>query len=151
MVDTVGPNSACIAIIDARGKCLATQEVVCSSQPSVVSQNVIMLGELVHKHKVTLVAISNGPARRFLIHTVVELMKQSASSNLRWTMVDRGGAEAYATSRHASVELPQLNRRFRARRFGWVVACKIRWANCSKLDTTRLRLGSYQRELPQER
>lgn len=149
VVDTVGPNSACIAIIDARGKCLATQEVVCSSQPSVVSQNVIMLGELVHKHKVTLVAISNGPARRFLIHTVVELMKQSASSNLRWTMVDRGGAEAYATSRHASVELPQLNRRFRAA--VWLGRrLQDPLGELLKLDTTRLRLGSYQRELPQE-
>ena len=149
VVDTVGPNSACIAIIDARGKCLATQEVVCSSQPSVVSQNVIMLGELVHKHKVTLVAISNGPARRFLIHTVAELMKQSASSNLRWTMVDRGGAEAYATSRHASVELPQLNRRFRAA--VWLGRrLQDPLGELLKLDTTRLRLGSYQRELPQE-
>ncbi len=149
VVDTVGPNSACIAIIDARGKCLATQEVVCSSQPSVVSQNVIMLGELVHKHKVTLVAISNGPARRFLIHTVVELMKQSASSNLRWTMVDRGGAEAYATSRYASVELPQLNRRFRAA--VWLGRrLQDPLSELLKLDTTRLRLGSYQRELPQE-
>ena len=149
VVDTVGPNSACIAIIDARGKCLATQEVVCSSQPSVVSQNVIMLGELVHKHKVTLVAISNGPARRFLIHTVAELMKQSASSNLRWTMVDRGGAEAYATSRHASVELPQLNRRFRAA--VWLGRrLQDPLGELLKLDTTRLRLGSYQRELPQD-
>ena len=149
VVDTVGPNSACIAIIDARGKCLSTQEVVCSSQPSVISQNVIMLGELVHKHKVTLVAISNGPARRFLIHTVAELMKQSASSNLRWTMVDRGGAEAYATSRHASVELPQLNRRFRAA--VWLGRrLQDPLGELLKLDTTRLRLGSYQRELPQE-
>ncbi|MCC6511462.1 MAG: S1 RNA-binding domain-containing protein [Pirellulaceae bacterium] len=149
VVDTVGPNSACIAIIDARGKCLSTQEVVCSSLPSVVSQNVIMLGELVHKHKVTLVAISNGPARRFLIHTVAELMKQSASSNLRWTMVDRGGAEAYATSRHASVELPQLNRRFRAA--VWLGRrLQDPLGELLKLDTTRLRLGSYQRELPQE-
>lgn len=149
VVDTVGPNSSCVAIIDARGKCLATQEVVCSSQPSVVSQNVIMLGELVHKHKVTLVALSNGPARRFLIHTVAELMKQSASGKLRWTMVDRGGAEAYATSRQASVELPQLNRRFRAA--VWLGRrLQDPLGELLKLDTSRLRLGSYQRELPQE-
>ncbi len=149
IVDTVGPNSACVAIIDSRGKCLATQEVVCSSQPSVISQNVIMLGELVHKHKVTLVALSNGPARRFLIHTVAELMKQSASGNLRWTMVDRGGAEAYATSRQASVELPQLNRRFRAA--VWLGRrLQDPLGELLKLDTSRLRLGSYQRELPQD-
>ncbi|MGN6545451.1 MAG: S1 RNA-binding domain-containing protein, partial [Aureliella sp.] len=116
---------------------------------SVISQNVIMLGELVHKHKVTLVALSNGPARRFLIHTVAELMKQSANGNLRWTMVDRGGAEAYATSRHASVELPQLNRRFRAA--VWLGRrLQDPLTELLKLDPSRLRLGSYQRELPQE-
>ncbi len=76
-------------------------------------------------------------------------MKQSVSSNLRWTMVDRGGAEAYATSRHASVELPQLNRRFRAA--VWLGRrLQDPLGELLKLDTTRLRLGSYQRELPQE-
>jgi protein Tex len=149
VIDTVGPKSACVAIVDARGRCLVTEEVVCSSQPSVVSQNVIQLGELVHKHKVTLVALSNGPARRFLIHTVSELMRQSASSNLRWTMVDRGGAEAYATSRHASLELPQLNRRFRAA--VWLGRrLQDPLGELLKVDPSRLRLGSFQRELPQE-
>ena len=149
VIDTVGPSTSCIAIIDAHGKCLTTGEVVCSSQPAAVSQNVILLGELVHKYRVTLVALSNGPARRFLVHTVAELMKQSASGNLRWTMVDRGGAEAYAAGRLASAELPQLNRRFRAA--VWLGRrLQDPLTELLKLDPSRLRLGSFQRELPQD-
>lgn len=150
VIDTVGPKLAVVAIVDCDGNVLATDEISCASgQPSLVSQNVIRLGELVHRFKVTLVALSNGPARRFLIHTVAELMRQSSEGSLRWSMVDRGGAEAYAASRMASEELPQYNRRARAAIW---MARRLQdpMREMLKVDAGRLRLGSFQRELPQE-
>ncbi len=149
VIDAVGPKTSSVAIIDAKGRVVQTDEIVCSAQPQVVTQNVVRLGELVHRFKVTLVALTNGPARRFLVHTLRELVNQSAESGLRWTMVDRGGAEAYAASRIALQELPEHNRRDRAT--VWI-ARRLQNPLCEmvKLDASRLRLGSYQRELPTE-
>ncbi len=149
MIDAVGPKSSSVAIIDSKGRVLGTTEIACSAHPQTVTQNVVRLGELVHKYRVTLVGLTNGPARRFLVHTVKELMNQSADSGLRWTMVDRGGAEAYAASRIALQELPEHNRRDRATIW---IARRLQdpLLEMVKLDASRLRLGSYQRELPAE-
>lgn len=149
VIDAVGPKTSSVAIVDSTGRVLQTDEITCSAQPQVVTQNVVRLGELVHRFKVTLVALTNGPARRFLVHTLRELVNQSADSGLRWTMVDRGGAEAYAASRIALQELPEHNRRDRATIW---IARRLQNPLCEmvKLDASRLRLGSYQRELPAE-
>lgn len=149
VVDTVGPKASSVAIVGAKGEVLATEEISCSALPDVVNQNVVRLGELAHRHKVTLVALTNGPARRFLVLTVRELMKQSAASGLRWTMADRSGAEAYAAGRVALKELSAHNRRDRAAI--WIGRClQNPLGELLKGDVNRLRLGSYQRELPQE-
>lgn len=149
VIDTVGPKAASLAIVDHQGGVLATDEIPCSAQPEIVNQNVVRLGELAHKHRVTLVAITNGPARRFLVHSLRELVKQSAESGLRWTMADRGGADAYAAGRTALKELSAHNRRDRAAI--WVARSLQNPLNeYLKVGVNRLRLGSYQRELPQE-
>ncbi len=149
VIDAVGPKTSSVAIVDSTGRVVQTDEITCSAQPQVVTQNVVRLGELAHRFKVTLVALTNGPARRFLVHTLRELVNQSANSGLRWTMVDRGGAEAYAASRIALQELPEHNRRDRATIW---IARRLQNPLCEmvKLDASRLRLGSYQRELPAE-
>lgn len=147
VIDTVGPKATGVAIIDAHGKVLHTDEMTCSAQPASVAQNVANLGQLVHHFKVTLIGLTNGPARRFLIHTIREYFTQHSENRVRWTMVDRGGADAYATSRSALQELPEYNRRDRASIW---VARRLQdpLREIIKLDPSRLRLGSYQRELP---
>jgi protein Tex len=90
IIDSIGPKMAAVAIVDADGKVIFTNEIPCNSnRADVVAQNVVSLGQWIHEHKVTLLAISNGPARRYLIHTVSELLKQSSDGSLYWTMVDR--------------------------------------------------------------
>ena len=149
VVDTVGPSSASVAVVGPNGDVLHTDEVTCSAQPDAVSANVIHLGQLAHRFKVTLVALTNGPARRFLVLSVRELIQQSEASGLRWTMADRGGADAYATGKTALRELPAYNRRDRAAI--WVGRClQDPLSELLKVDVNRLRLGSFQRELPQE-
>lgn len=148
VIDAVGPKMAGVAVVGPDGTPLQTDEISCSGHPDVVNQNVVRLGEMVHKHRVTLVALTNGPARRFLVLTMRELMKQSAESGLRWTMADRGGADPYAAGRTALKELSAYNRRDRASI--WVArSLQSPLLELLKVDTNRLRLGSYQRELPQ--
>ncbi len=149
IIDSIGPKMAAIAIVDADGKVVFTNEIPCNSnRADVVAQNVVSLGQWIHEHKVTLLAISNGPARRYLIHTVSELLRQSSEGSLYWTMVDRAGADAYCMSRGCLVELPNISRRHRAA--VWL-AMRLQdpLKQILKVDPVRLRLGSYQRELPQ--
>ena len=149
VIDAIGPKMAAIAVVDADGRVVFTNEIPCNSnRADVVAQNVVSLGQWIHEHKVTLLTISNGPARRYLIHTVSELLKQSSDGSLYWTMVDRAGADAYCMSRGCLVELPNISRRHRAA--VWL-ALRLQdpLKQILKVDPVRLRLGSYQRELPQ--
>jgi transcriptional accessory protein Tex/SPT6 len=149
MIDAVGQKTAAVSIVDAQGNLLMTGDIVCNSSKSdVVSQNVAQLGQWVHEHQVTLVALTNGHARRYLVHSVAELMKQSAEGSLFWTFADRQGADAFCTSRNSLVELPKISRRHRAAvRLAWKLQDPLR--QILKIEPARLRLGSYQRELPQ--
>ncbi|MCY2997516.1 MAG: S1 RNA-binding domain-containing protein [Planctomycetota bacterium] len=149
MIDAVGQKTAAVSIVDAQGNLLMTGDIVCnSSKPDVVSQNVAQLGQWVHEHQVTLVALTNGHARRYLVHSVAELMKQSAEGSLFWTFADRQGADAFCTSRNSLVELPKISRRHRAAVWlAWKLQDPLR--QILKIEPARLRLGSYQRELPQ--
>ncbi|RMF38935.1 MAG: hypothetical protein D6753_14925, partial [Planctomycetota bacterium] len=149
VIDTVGPKNVCAVVIGPAGEVLATSELDCSARPDIVDRNVIHLGELVHRFRVSLVAITNGPARRFMIATLRELMRQSADSGLRWTVADRSAADAYASSPSSHRELSSLGRRVRAAVWAGR-ALQDPVAELLKVDINRLRLGSYQRELPTE-
>jgi uncharacterized protein len=146
-IDSVGPKSAPIAVVDPQGNVLHTDELpASSSRKDLVATNVVLLGEIIHRYKVSLVALSNGPARRFLIHTIKQLLEQS-DGNVTWTMVDRAGADAYCATRECLAELPTHSRRHRAA--VWL-ARKLQdpLAQLLKVDAARLRLGSFQREVP---
>jgi protein Tex len=148
-IDAIGPKMAAVAIIDENGEVLHTDEIACnSSRHDVVAQNVGLLKECIRQYRVGLVALSNGPARRYLIHTVSQLMKQAPEGSLCWTMVDRAGSEAYCATRLSLQELPSISKRHRAA--VWLARrLQDPLRETMKIDPTRLRLGSYQRELPE--
>lgn len=150
LIDAVGQKMAAVAMIDAEGQLLGTGELPCNtSKADIVAQNVATLGQWVHEHQITLVVLSNGVARRYLIHSIAELMKQSSEGSLYWTLVDRAGCDAYCMSRTSLVELPKISRRHRAAAWlAWRLQDPLR--QILKIDPARLRLGSYQRELPQQ-
>lgn len=149
MIDAVGPKMAAAAIVDAEGQIVFTGELPCNSnRADIVAQNVVTLGQWVHEHRVTLISLSNGPARRYLIQPIAELLKQSSEGSVYWTMVDRAGADGYCNSRICLVELPNISRRHRAA--VWLARrLQDPLQQVLKVDPSRLRLGSYQRELPQ--
>ncbi len=148
VIDAVGPKSAAVAVIDKSGNVLHTDEIACNSiRNDVLTANVTLLGEIAHRFQVEVVGLSNGPSRRFLIHTVKELLKQS-SGRLLWSMIDRAGADAYGATRLCLQELPSISRRHRSA--VWL-ARRMQDPLCEllKIDPSRMRLGSYQRELPE--
>ncbi|MFN7292438.1 MAG: S1 RNA-binding domain-containing protein, partial [Pirellula sp.] len=149
IIDALGPKMAAVAIVDANGDVLFTGEIPCNSnRADIVAQSVVSLGSWVHEHKVTLISLSNGPARRYLTQPIAELLKQSNEGSLYWAMVDRAGADAYCSSRICLVELPNISRRHRSA--VWLARrLQDPLRQILKVEPTRLRLGSYHREIPQ--
>ncbi len=150
VIDAMGPKTAAVAIVGPQGQVEFTGDLsAVSGRADIVAQNVATLGQWIHQYKVSLVAISNGNTRRFLIHSVNELMKQSGEGGLRWTIVDRTGADAYCDTRQSLRELPKIAKRHRASVWlAWRLQDPL--IELTKVDPARLRLGSYQRELPQD-
>lgn len=150
-VDAVGPKLAPVAIIDHKGEVLAIDEIPCQNNKSEnKSALVTKLGEMVHRHRVSLIALSNGPARRSILPAVAELLEQSSPGSVRFTFVDRTGADAYATTKISAEELGKFSRRHRSAIW---MARRLQDARHEilKVDFARLRLGSYQGELSADR
>lgn len=150
-IDAVGPKMAPLAIICPRGNVLAIDEVPCQGGKAENKSSVVTkIGELVHKYRVSLIVLSNGPARRSLMPALAELLEQSTPGSVRFSLIDRTGADAYASTKIASDELGRFSRRHRSA--VWL-ARRIQDSRHEilKIDVARLRLGSYQGELSTDR
>lgn len=150
MIDAIGTRTAAVVIVDPDGRIDHVGELPCdSSRPDVVNQNVKLLGEWAHQYNVSVLAVSTGPARRFILPSIREFMNQCDPSTIRWTMVDRDGADTYCTTRLALKELPELSRRHRAAAWlAWRLQDPL--VQLLKIDPTKLRLAVFQAELPPE-
>ena len=148
-IDAVGPRTAATAIVAADGRVLHCEDIPCQLSAAQRTQAVTKMGELIHTYHVDLIVISNGPARRASMIAVNELIKQSPEKSIRWTMADRGGADAYASSPVADQEMRKTSRRFRGA--AWLAFSVLQPAQAfAKVDPLKLRLASFQRELAEE-
>ncbi|SMP47903.1 Tex-like protein N-terminal domain-containing protein [Neorhodopirellula lusitana] len=148
-IDAVGPRTAATAIVSADGRLLHSEDIPCQLSAAMRTLAVTKMGELIHKHHVDLIVISNGPARRACMIAVGELIKQSNDQSVRWTLADRSGADAYAGSPAGDQEMKQTPRRFRSA--AWIAFATLKPSQAMvKVDPLKLRLGSFQRELPDQ-
>jgi predicted RNA-binding protein with RPS1 domain len=146
VIDAVGPRTSAVVVVDSEDRVLHSEDVPCQLTKAMRQQLVTRLGELVHQHHVDLIIVSNGPARRGVMVAITELLAQSQGSPLRWTLAERAGAEVYAGGPEGNRELRSLPRRFRAA--VWLAQLVRSPARAlAKVEVSKLRLGSYQREL----
>jgi transcriptional accessory protein Tex/SPT6 len=149
VIDAVGPRTAAVVAVGPDDKVLHAEDVACQLSKSVRQQLVARLGELVHQHHIDLIVVSNGPARRSCMVALSELLAQSQGTGLQWTLAERAGAEIYAGGSEGNRELRSLPRRFRAA--VWLCQSVRSPARAiAKVDVSKLRLGSYQRELAEK-
>ncbi|MDG2222470.1 MAG: S1 RNA-binding domain-containing protein [Rubripirellula sp.] len=145
-IDAVGPRTAATAIVSADGQLLHCEDLPCQLSASQRGQAVNKMGELIHAYHVDLIVISNGPARRATMIALNDLISQSPPDTVRWTLADRSGADAYASSGVANDEMRSTPRRFRAA--AWLAFSVLQPAQAlAKVDPLKLRLSSFQREL----
>jgi protein Tex len=145
-IDAVGPQTAASTIVAADGRVLHSEDIPCSLGKGARTQAVARIGELIHTHHVNLIVISNGPARRTMMVALAELVAQSPPNSIRWTLAERSGADAYAGSDTAGVEMRSTPRRFRAA--AWLAFSVLHPAQAlAKVDPLKLRLNAFQKEL----
>ncbi|MEM8668273.1 MAG: Tex-like N-terminal domain-containing protein [Planctomycetota bacterium] len=145
-IDAVGPRTAATAIVSSDGRMLHSEDLPCQLSAAQRTQTVTKMGELIHTHHVDLLVISNGPARRATMIALGDLIGQSPGGSIRWTLADRSGADAYASSGIANDEMRSTPRRFRAA--AWLAFSVLQPAQAlAKVDPLKLRLSSFQREL----
>ncbi|WP_197451964.1 S1 RNA-binding domain-containing protein [Rosistilla carotiformis] len=145
-IDAVGPRTAALAVLDGNGKLLHTEDVPCQLSKTMREQMVTKLGELCHQFHVDKIVISNGPARRNCLIALTELLKQTQTGSLHWTLADRSGADLFASADAIDPVIRQTPRRFRAA--AWIGMQLLDPISAyTKIDYPRLRLASYQREL----
>ena len=148
-IDAVGPRTAATSIVAADGRLLHKEDLPCQLSSATRSQAVARMGELIHGYHVDLIVISNGPARRATMIAIGDLISQSPEKSVRWTLADRSGADAYASSGVADDEMRSTPRRFRAA--AWLAFSVLQPAQAlAKVDPLKLRLSSFQRELSDE-
>jgi protein Tex len=148
-IDAVGPRTAATTIVSADGRVLHTEDLPCQLSATQRSQAVARMGELIHTHHIDLIVVSNGPARRATLIALGDLIAASPEKSIRWTLADRGGADAYAGSSVSDQEMRSTPRRFRAA--AWLAFSVLQPAqSMAKVDPLKLRLSSFQRELSDE-
>lgn len=148
-IDAVGPRTSPLAIVSGDGSLLHTEDIPSQLENESRSMAVTRLGELIHRHGVDLIVVSNGPARRSAMIVLGELINQSPEGSIRWTLAERSGADAYSGSEIADREMRTTPRRFRAATWLAFSLLKPAWA-LAKVNPVRLRLSSAQRELPDD-
>ncbi len=148
-IDAIGPRTAATAIVSSDGRLLHCEDLACQLSSSLRARTVTKMGELIHTYHVDLIVISNGPARRGSMIALGDLIAQSPENSVRWTLADRSGADAYASSGVADQEMRSTPRRFRAA--AWLAFSVLQPAQAlAKVDPLKLRLSSFQRELSDE-
>jgi protein Tex len=140
-----------VAVIDPTGKLLDTETIYPHEPQKRWEEALKILGALVLRHKVTLVAIGNGTASRESEQLAAELIRRMAGSvNLKYLIVSEAGASVYSASSLARTELPQLDVSLRgavsiARRVQDPLAEQV------KIDPKAIGVGMYQHDVDQKR
>jgi protein Tex len=140
-----------VAVIDPTGKLLDTETIYPHEPQKRWEEALKILGALVLRHKVTLVAIGNGTASRESEQLAAELIRRMAGSvNLKYLIVSEAGASVYSASSLARTELPQVDVSLRgavsiARRVQDPLAEQV------KIDPKAIGVGMYQHDVDQKR
>ena len=142
-----------VAVVDPTGKVLDTETIYPHEPQRRGDESLSVLGALVTRHEVTLVAIGNGTASRETEGLVAELIRRQNElatnpTPLHYLMVSEAGASVYSASPLARAELPALDVTLRgavsiARR------AQDPLAELIKIDPQSIGVGLYQHDVDQ--
>ncbi|GGL00509.1 Tex family protein [Mangrovihabitans endophyticus] len=135
-----------VAVVDATGKCVATDTIYPHVPQNRWDEAVHKLAALAAKHGVDLVAIGNGTASRETDKLAGDLIKRHPELSLTKVMVSEAGASVYSASAYASQELPGMDVSLRG---AVSIARRLQdpLAELVKIDPRSIGVGQYQHDL----
>ncbi|GAA2268048.1 Tex family protein [Nonomuraea roseoviolacea subsp. roseoviolacea] len=137
-----------VAVVDATGKVVETTTVYPHEPKRQWDQSLAVLGALVQRHGVELIAIGNGTASRETDKLAGELVKHMPS--VTKVVVSEAGASVYSASAYASQELPDLDVSLRG---AVSIARRLQdpLAELVKIDPKSIGVGQYQHDLAESK
>ncbi|WP_163647575.1 Tex family protein [Modicisalibacter sp. 'Wilcox'] len=144
-----GLRTGCkVAVVDATGQFLEQAVIYPHAPQKRWDEALAVLGGLVERHGVTLVAIGNGTASRETDRLAGELVKRLAPRRLTKVMVSEAGASVYSASELASRELPELDVTIRG---AVSIARRLQdpLAELVKIEPKSIGVGQYQHDVSQ--
>ena len=137
-----------VAVVDATGKVVETSTVYPFQPRMDVQGSLAVLGTLVRKHGVALIAIGNGTASRETDALVAELLSKLPSPRPVKVVVSEAGASVYSASELAAKEFPDLDVSLRG---AVSIARRLQdpLAELVKIEPKAIGVGQYQHDVNQ--
>lgn len=135
-----------VAVVDSTGKCVATEVIYPHKPQGQTEKSVAVLGALVARFNVELIAIGNGTASRETDALAAELISRIPENKPTKIVVSEAGASVYSASAYASAELPDMDVSLRG---AVSIARRLQdpLAELVKIDPKSIGVGQYQHDI----
>ncbi|CAM3745704.1 Tex family protein [Smaragdicoccus niigatensis] len=135
-----------VAVVDSTGKVVDTQVIYPHKPHSKSEQAIAVLGALVERHGVELIAIGNGTASRETDALAAELISRIPGRKPTKVVVSEAGASVYSASAYASAELPDMDVSLRG---AVSIARRLQdpLAELVKIEPKSIGVGQYQHDV----
>jgi uncharacterized protein len=141
-------RSGCkLAVVDGTGKYLDGTTIYPTPPQNKIAESEIVLGKLIEKHNVELIAIGNGTGSREAEQFVADYIQKSGA-DVSYLIVNEAGASVYSASKIARDEFPDLDA---AQRGNISIARRVQdpLAELVKIDPKSIGVGLYQHDVNQ--
>ncbi|MFI6363799.1 Tex family protein [Nocardia sp. NPDC050630] len=135
-----------VAVVDATGKVVATEVIYPHKPQGQTEKSLAVLGALVARFGVELIAIGNGTASRETDALAAELISRIPEHKPTKIVVSEAGASVYSASAYASQELPDMDVSLRG---AVSIARRLQdpLAELVKIDPKSIGVGQYQHDV----
>lgn len=143
-----GLRTGCkVAVVDSTGKVLDTCAIYPHQPQKQYEQAIEVIGALVKKHNVDLIAIGNGTASRETDAFAADLIKRG-NLKVQKIVVSEAGASVYSASELAAKEFPDMDVSLRG---AVSIARRLQdpLAELVKIDPKSIGVGQYQHDVSQ--
>ncbi len=150
-VDPAFRTGCKLAVVDDTGKVLDIAVTYPTPPNNKVAEAEAVIGKLIEKHRVSLIAIGNGTASRETEAFIAQLIgKLKQSRQLQYIIVNEAGASVYSASKLAAEEFPSFDV---AERSAVSIARRLQdpLAELVKIDPKSIGVGQYQHDVAQKR
>ncbi|WP_328398390.1 Tex family protein [Nocardia sp. NBC_00416] len=135
-----------VAVVDGTGKAVATEVIYPHKPQNQTEKSLAVLGALVERFGVELIAIGNGTASRETDALAAQLVERIPENKPTKIVVSEAGASVYSASAYATQELPEMDVSLRG---AVSIARRLQdpLAELVKIEPKSIGVGQYQHDV----